>query len=193
MDNGPLEDNLHLAYSKIMNYKKGNKEWKTIKHENGRNALWTAAKSFGIEMSNNSFIVIEKNGGKIINDKGEVIASASISHTKRHSFAVVGDKKSSLGLDVENSKRNVGNEILNYIANNKDSSSIADPLSHWVKKESVTKATGHGMSISKELIWNENSKWNFGDEIYDVMQWDVKINSDTFVFALAKNTNSYIH
>jgi|TARA_B110000914_G_C15452346_1_gene441565 phosphopantetheinyl transferase (holo-ACP synthase) len=181
-------DNIHIAYSNILQFRNENEEWKISQFNNGRSALYAAAKSFGINMEQHSFIVVKNDGGKVVDKSGNIIASASISHTKEYSFAIIMNKKYSIGLDVEKSNRYVGNEVLRYITKDEHKGHIQDGLlTYWIKKEAISKATGFGLNVAKDILREEGSEWSFNEERYQAVHWEEEIQGNRFSIAFAKN------
>ena len=182
------EPNMYLAYSSMEQGENHNS--KKIQSKNGRKALSNAAKVYGINMNKYTFEIIKNEGGKIVDSRGNFIASASISHSKSYSFAVIGPRNYSIGIDVEKSNRRVGVEVLKYIDATIEEQEInnEDLISLWNQKEAIVKATGHGLSIAKK-VFSVNKKWIFENNVYSTIHWMFDLEQNTFSIALAKKLN----
>ena len=186
------EPNMYLAYASMN--KGENHNSKKIQFKNGRKALSNAAQAYGINMKKHTFEIIKKEGGKIVDSNGNFIASASISHSKPYSFAVIAPQNDSIGIDVEQSNRIVGKEVLRYIDTTIGSVqehkfSNDELLTIWTQKEAIVKATGHGLPIAKKIYYSNNNIWNFENSIYSTVHWKVDLEKKSFSIALAKKLN----
>jgi len=87
----------------------------------------------------------------------------SISHCDSFAVAVLGLNNEMIGIDIESKDRIISNSILDQFCSTIEISELisASPtvrLERWMVKEAVSKATGDGMSIAKEiLIEGENA------------------------------------
>jgi len=183
------EPNMYLAYSSMNKDKNHNS--KKIQFKNGRKALSNAAQAYGINMKKYTFEIIKNEGGKVVDSDGKFIASASISHSKSYSFAIIGPQNYSIGIDVEESNRLVGKEVLRYIdatigSVQEQKISNEELITIWTQKEAIVKATGYGLSIAKNIYYNNNKKWIFEHSSYSTVHWKFDLEKNSFSIALAK-------
>jgi len=182
------EPKIFLCYTLMK--KDANHNSRQLQFKNGRKALSDAAHASGINMEHHTFEIFENEGGKIVDSNGTFRASASISHSKSHSFAVVGPRDYSIGLDVEPSNRIVGREVLKYIDSTLDSLqehelSNDELITLWIQNEAIVKATGHGLSITKN-VYRQNKQWVFGKNAFSTIHWKIDLEEYSFCIALAK-------
>jgi len=84
------------------------------------------------------------------------IKPVSISHCDSIAVAVLGLNYQLIGVDIESKDRTISTAILDQFCSSKEikgliNSSPHERLEIWMAKEAVSKATGDGMSIAKEV------------------------------------------
>ena len=175
-----------IAYSKTEGEFRKNKK---LKKTNGELALKNAAKHLGINLKETTYEIINQKGGKIKNKKGEIIASASISHSDNFSFAAIGPKEDLIGLDVENSNSIIEEDLFNYIKSNfeiKVNEKTENLLQIWNKIEAVIKCVGHGLQDAKKIKFMKNNLCEFKSFIFLVKNYEIQMASEKFSIAIAK-------
>ncbi|MEO2121158.1 MAG: 4'-phosphopantetheinyl transferase superfamily protein, partial [Candidatus Poseidoniia archaeon] len=165
--------------------------WRAAQYSAGREALAIASLAYGLDCKKIVFKIVNEDGGKLIGTCGNALASASIAHTDSIALAVVGSEGFSIGIDVEDANRIVGPDVLRYIASEGElatSSSLpsnAEMLAVWTKKEAITKATGYGLVVAKEIQPIDRTSWSWKSRIFTVVNWNFEYNIRSYNISLA--------
>jgi phosphopantetheinyl transferase len=110
---------------------------------------------------------------------------------------VVGPGCISLGVDIEDAKRIVGLGALKYISSegefeiNTYPKSNAEMLAVWTKKEAITKATGYGLVVAKEILPIDRTSWSWKSRIFTVVNWNFEYNIRSYNISLAVESGQF--
>jgi phosphopantetheinyl transferase (holo-ACP synthase) len=171
--------------------------WRAAQYSAGREALAIASLAYGLDCEKTVFKIVNEDGGKLIGTCGKVLASASIAHTDDIALAVVGPGCISLGVDIEDTKRIVGPGVLKYISSegefeiNTYPKSNAEMLAVWTKKEAITKATGYGLVVAKEILPIDRTSWSWKSRIFTVVNWNFEYNIRSYNISLAVESGQF--
>ena len=119
-------------------------------HAAGRYCLYSIINKAGIQNGK----VAETFPLKIQTNRG--IKPMSISHSDSFAVAVLGLIHKSIGVDIEHKDREISSSILDQFCSCDEIRQLINTRSNeklemWMIKEAVSKATGQGMSIAKEV------------------------------------------
>jgi phosphopantetheinyl transferase len=180
-----------LSWVSVIDEHYSSRAWRTAQHSAGRKALAIASLAYGLDSEVTAFEIVNDLGGKLIGTCGNALASASIAHTDSIALAVVGSEGFSIGIDVEDANRIVGPDVLRYIASEGELAisssppSNAEMLAVWTKKEAITKATGYGLVVAKEIIPIDRTSWSWKSRIFTVVNWNFEYNIRSYNISLA--------
>ena len=106
------------------------------------------------------------------------IKPLSISHCDSIAVAVLGVNSESIGVDIESKDRSISTAILDQFCSPKEikhlmNASHTERLEIWMVKEAVSKATGDGMSIAKEVsIVGDNAYYQ--SSVFSIIRHEYK-------------------
>ena len=180
-----------LSWVSVIDEHYSSRAWRKAQHSAGRKALAIASLAYGLDSEDTAFEILNDVGGKLIDTCGNALASASIAHTDSIALAVVGSEGFSIGIDVEDTNRIVGPDVLRYItsegelATSSDHLSNAEMLAVWTKKEAIAKATGYGLVVAKEILPIDRTSWSWKSRIFTVVNWNFEYNIRSYNISLA--------
>ncbi len=102
------------------------------------------------------------------------IKPISISHCDSFAVSVLGLNHELIGVDIESKERKISTSILDQFCSSKEISELIDispteRLDTWMAKEAVSKATGDGMSIAKEIAIEDDYAY-YKTSIYRIIR-----------------------
>jgi 4'-phosphopantetheinyl transferase EntD len=112
----------------------------------------------------------------------------SLSHTDNHAMACINDKVKSLGVDFEDKKRALTDQMYKYFLNPNDQKNI-EPLKLWVIKEASFKAISPFVSAQEKLVLGKISikdgTFNYKNFKGNFLVSETSIDDSEFFFAIA--------
>ena len=134
-------------------------------HISGRIALGNLLGAIQGDVAN-----IEPGKGGCHTRNGMLLNHWSISHTDHGAVAVKSTGLFPIGVDMEPKSRPVDRGALDQIAAQdlKKQTPYLTNLETWMAIEAVSKATGYGLSISREISYSRGA-WRFREESWEVV------------------------